>query len=129
MILVDSSVWIDFFNGNDSPEVQRLRRYLLETDVAVGELMLCEVLQGFRTEKQAALARRALTALPVLQISTPPLAIRAAENFRALRRRGITIRKTIDLLIGAYCIETGTPLLHADRDFQPMVEHLGLTAA
>ena len=129
MILVDSSVWIDFFNGRATPAVERLRAYIETDDIAIGDLMLCEVLQGFRTEADAQRAERALTALIVLDLVTPERAILAAEQYRGLRRRGITIRKTIDLLIGAYCVNTGTPLLQDDRDFQPMAKHLGLVLA
>ncbi|MCH2394090.1 PIN domain nuclease [Oceanibaculum sp.] len=129
MILVDSSVWIDFFNGRLTPAVERLRAYIETDDIAIGDLMLCEVLQGFRTEADAQRAERALTALIVLDLVTPERAILAAAQYRGLRRRGITIRKTIDLLIGAYCISTGTPLLQDDRDFLPVAEHLGLVLA
>lgn len=128
MIVVDSTVWIDFFNGVATEQVHRLRGLLGRREILVGDLILCEVLQGFRSERDAATARRALSAFDFAPIVGRDVALRAAANYRVLRRRGITVRKTIDLLIGTFCIEGGHRLLHADRDFAPMAEHLGLTA-
>ncbi len=129
MIVVDSSVWIDFFNGVSTPEVERLDDLLDVTPVAIGDLILVEVVQGFRLEKDVAMARqlfRSLAPLPMLGVRN---AWRAAENYRELRRRGITVRKTIDGIIATACIEANLPLLFSDRDFLPYVEHLGLEAA
>ena len=129
MIVVDSSVWIDFFNGVSTPEVDRLDALLGETPLAIGDLILVEVLQGFRNERDVATARqlfRSLALLPLLGGSNP---WKAAENYRQLRRKGITVRKTIDGIIATACIEANLPLLFSDRDFQPYVEHLGLVAA
>ena len=129
MIVVDSSVWIDFFNGVSTPEVDRLDALLGETPLAIGDLILVEVLQGFRNERDVATARqlfRSLALLPLLEGSNP---WKAADNYRQLRRKGITVRKTIDGIIATACIEANLPLLFCDRDFQPYVEHLGLVAA
>jgi predicted nucleic acid-binding protein len=129
VIVVDSSVWIDFFNGVSTPEVERLDGLLGVTPLAIGDLILVEVLQGFRSEQDVATARqlfRSLALLPMLGGSNP---WKAAENVRQLRRQGITVRKTIDGIIATACIEANLPLLFSDRDFQPYVEHLGLEAA
>ena len=126
MIVVDSMVWIDFFNGVPTGQVRRLRGLLGQQEILVGDLILCEVLQGFRSERDAVAARRALAAFDFAPMVGRELAARAAQNYRELRRQGITIRKTIDLLIGTFCIERGHRLLHADRDFAPMSQHLGL---
>ena len=129
MIVVDSSVWIDFFNGVSTPEGDRLDALLGETPLAIGDLILVEVLQGFRNERDVTTARqlfRSLALLPLLEGSNP---WKAADNYRQLRRKGITVRKTIDGIIATACIEANLPLLFSDRDFQPYVEHLGLVAA
>ena len=129
MIVVDSSVWIDFFNGVSTPEVDRLDALLGVTPLAIGDLILVEVMQGFRQDKDVATARqlfRCLALLPLLEGSNP---WKAAENYRQLRSRGITVRKTIDGIIATACIEANLPLLFSDRDFMPYVEHLGLEAA
>jgi predicted nucleic acid-binding protein len=129
VIVVDSSVWIDFFNGVSTPEVDRLDALLGETPLAIGDFILVEVLQGFRNERDVTTARqlfRSLALLPLLEGSNP---WKAADNYRQLRRKGITVRKTIDGIIATACIEANLPLLFSDRDFQPYVEHLGLVAA
>jgi predicted nucleic acid-binding protein len=129
VIVVDSSVWIDFFNGVSTSEVERLDGLLGVTPLAIGDLILVEVMQGFRNERDVATARqlfRSLALLPMLGGSNP---WKAAENYRQLRSRGITVRKTIDGIIATACIEANLPLLFSDRDFQPYVEHLGLEAA
>src|SRR5260221_68146 len=120
MTLVDSSVWIDQFNQVATPAVQRLHELIAEGPLLVGDLVLCEVLQGFRSEAQAQLVERALSQYEIVTLSSPQLAIKAAANYRFLRTRGITIRKTIEILIGTFCIERGHHLLHSDRDFEPM---------
>ena len=94
--------------------------------VAIGDLILCEVLQGFSSDRDAARVEAAFRSFEWVAMTSPSLAIKAASNYRALRSRGITVRKTIDLLIGTWCIERGVPLLHSDRDFDPMAEYLGL---
>lgn len=129
MVIVDSSVWIDYFNGRDIPEVVKLDR-LLETELlGVGDLILAEVLQGFRQDKDYQTAKRLLTSLTVLEMLGVEMALKSADNFRDLRKKGITVRKTIDVMIATFCIENGHELLFSDKDFTPFVEHLGLMAA
>lgn len=126
MILVDSSVWIDYFTGNDTPAADRLDALLGDELVTIGDLMLTEVLQGFRTDRDYRQARKLLLSLTVLNVLDTSIALKSAVNFRALRRKGITVRKTIDAIIATYCIEKGLPLLYSDRDFEPFEKHLGL---
>ena len=126
MILVDSSVWIDQINQATTAQVLRLRELLPEGPLLIGDLILCEVLQGFRSEAQARLVQRSLSGFEIVSLCSPDLAVRAADNYRMLRRQGITIRKTVDLIIGTFCIERGHALLHSDRDFEPMERLLGL---
>ena len=129
MIVVDSSVWIDFFNGVSTPEVERLDGLLGVTPLAIGDLILVEVMQGFRSERDVATARQLFRSLALLPMLGGSNAWKAANNYRQLRRKGITVRKTIDGIIATACIEANLPLLFSDRDFQPYVEHLGLEAA
>ena len=124
--MVDSSVWTGFLNGRNVPPVQRLRAILGTDEIIVGDLMLCEVLQGLENERAAREVEALLRRFEIVSMAGDAIAVVAARNFRALRRRGITIRKTIDLLIGAWCIENRRPLLHDDSDFHPMARYLGL---
>ena len=126
MILVDSSVWIDYFNGTVTPQTEKLDRLLGQEPLAIGDLTLAEVLQGFQSERDFNEARRLLTSLTVVALGGQEIAIQAARNFRALRKTGVTIRKTVDTIIATWCIENGFELLHSDRDFEPLVKHLGL---
>ena len=126
MILVDSSVWIDFFRGNDTPEAETLDRILGAHPVGLGDLILTEVLQGFRRDRDYRTARSLMEEFPVFRLLGRSMAIESAENFRKLRKKGITIRKTADVIIASYCIEHQVPLLFSDRDFEPFVSHLGL---
>jgi predicted nucleic acid-binding protein len=126
VIVVDSSVWIDFLNGRNAPHVRRLRASLGTDEVIVGDLMLCEVLQGLDGERAAREVEALLRRFDIVSMAGDAIAVAAARNFRSLRKRGITIGKTIDLLIGTWCIEHRTPLLHNDSDFHPMARHLGL---
>lgn len=126
MVVVDSSVWIDYFNGRPSVETEVLHGLLGERQIVIGDLILTEVLQGFRSDRDFRQARRLLAAFPVVTMVGPELAVRAAEYYRRLQRLGVTVRKTIDVMIGTYCISRQLPLLHADADFEPMVRHLGL---
>jgi predicted nucleic acid-binding protein len=126
LIVVDSSVWIDFLNGHDAPHVRSLNAILGTDDVAVGDLILCEVLQGLDGEREAKEVEARLRTFSIVSMVGETNAIAAARNFRRLRSRGITVRKTIDLLIGTWCIENRSPLLHNDTDFRPMARHLGL---
>lgn len=126
MILVDSSVWIDYFNGALTRQTDELDGLLGREPLAIGDLILTEVLQGFDDDRDFAKARRLLTSLTVVQIGGSDIAIAAAQNFRSLRKLGVTVRKTIDTMIATRCIESGYDLLHSDRDFEPFVQHLGL---
>lgn len=128
MILVDSSVWIDHLNDTATAPVQRLRELIRRQPLLVGDLILCEVLQGLRSDREARRVERALRRFAIVSLLDAELAVKAAANYRALRARGITIRKTVDLIIGTFCIERGHSLLHDDRDFEPMVRFLGLQA-
>jgi predicted nucleic acid-binding protein len=128
VILVDSSVWIDYFRGTPSPQTDKLDTLLGVELVATGDLCLTEVLQGFGAERDFEQAKTLLSSLVIVQIGGKDTAIEAAKNFRALRAKGATVRKTIDTLIATRCIESGLPLLYSDRDFDPFVDHLGLRA-
>lgn len=126
LIVVDSSVWIDFLNGRNTPHVRRLRASWSADEIIVGDLMLCEVLQGLDGEREAQEVEALLRRFEIAPMAGEAIAVAAAGHFRSLRRRGITIRKTIDLLIGTWCIQKRQPLLHNDSDFRPMAQHLGL---
>jgi predicted nucleic acid-binding protein len=128
MIMVDSSVWIDYFTGVASKQTDTLDKILGQEPVAVGDLILTEVLQGFRRDHDYETARVLFDELTVFEILGKNMAIKSAENFRALRKRGITIRKTADVIIASFCIERRVPLLFSDKDFTPFVKYLGLTA-
>ena len=126
MIVVDSSVWIGYFNGAETRETVLLDGILGIEPVVIGDLILTEVLQGFRSDLDV---RRALDAMDTL-IFEPmvgrDIALASAQKYRALRARGVTVRKTIDMLIATYCIENQHTLLHSDRDFEQIQQHLGL---
>jgi len=126
LILVDSSVWIDYFRGIITAQTEKLNQLLGKELLATGDLILIEVLQGFNSERDFHEARRLLTSLRVVEVGGQDIAIQAAKNFRALRQMGITVRKTIDTIIATRCIESGYRLLHDNRDFEPFAEHLGL---
>ncbi len=126
MILVDSSVWIDYFNGRPTPETDLLDRLLTAQRPLLGDLILVEVLQGFRSDLDFHRARRELDMLECVAIGGSAIAVKAARNFRALRARGITVQKTIDTLIATFCMVKDHELLHRDRDFDPFEHHLGL---
>ena len=129
MILVDSSVWIDFFRGTVTPETEKLDSLLGTEPIATGDLILTEVLQGFVSDRDFNQATKLLTSLVVVNLAGQDIAIQAAKNFRALRALGVTVRKTIDTVIATHCIESRLDLLYTDRDFDPFVEHLGLRSA
>ena len=126
MILVDSSVWIDYFRGSITAQTEKLDQLLGSEPLAIGDLILTEVLQGFDDEGQFDLVWKMLTALTVVELGGEEVAVQAARNFRKLRNLGVTVRKTIDTVIATRCIESGYDLLHSDRDFDPFVNHLGL---
>lgn len=126
MILVDSSVWIDYFRGKVTPRTDKLDSLLGLEPLAIGDLILAEVLQGFSNVRDFNSGKDLLLSLEVIDIGGQAIAIQAAKNFRSLRSLGVTIRKTIDTLIATRCIEGGYLLLHDDRDFDPFAQHLGL---
>jgi len=129
VILVDSSVWIDYFRGVATPQTDRLDALLGSEPLATGDIVLTEVLQGFDLERDFDSALRLLTLLSVIEIVGHDVAVQAARNFRVLRSQGVTVRKTIDTLIATRCIMGGHVLLYSDRDFDPFVAHLGLKSA
>lgn len=129
MIFVDSSVWIDYFRGLHSAETDRLDRLLGEEELVTGDVVLAEVLQGFVSDADFRTALRLFETLTVVEVGGRDAAIEAARNFRRLRAKGVTVRKTIDTLIASWCIRNGAALLSADRDFAPFIAHLGLKPA
>ena len=126
MILVDASVWIDFLADRPLPHVDKLADALEVGWVVLADLTLAEILQGIDDEAQARRTLTLLKRLPWVDVCNSAIALQSAENYRQLRKRGYTIRKTIDCLIATYCIERQLPLLASDRDFEPFAEHLGL---
>jgi predicted nucleic acid-binding protein len=129
VILVDSSVWIDYFRGVSTPTSDRLDALLDTEPLYIGDLILAEVLQGFTAERDFDRAFRQLRELSLVEIAGEAVAIAAARNYRVLRTQGVTVRKTIDCLIATRCIVDGYALLYSDRDFDPFVQHLGLLSA
>lgn len=125
-VVVDTSVWIDYFNGEITSQANMLDELLGSEEILVGDLILTEVLQGFRHERDFHQALGLLRAFPVVTMLGPELAVQSARHYRTLRSRGVTVRKTIDVIIGTYCIVHKLPLLHRDQDFAPMVQHLRL---
>ena len=126
MVVVDTSVWIDYFNGVVSQQTDRLDELLGEQLVVVGDLILAELLQGFETEADAMRALALLEPLEFVEMVGRDVAVESAANYRRLRRRGVTVRKSIDMLIGTYCLIHNHELLHNDRDFEVLARHLGL---
>jgi predicted nucleic acid-binding protein len=126
VIVVDSSVWLDFLNGREAAHVKRLGSALGVEEIVVRDLMLCEVLQGLASERAAREVEALLRRFAIVPMAGDTIAVAAARNFRYLRRRGITIRKTMDMLIGTWCIENRVPLLHNDSDFHTMARYLAL---
>ncbi|MDN5872641.1 MAG: PIN domain nuclease [Nitrococcus sp.] len=140
-VLVDSSVWIDHLRGVPSRETAVLDRLLEHSDPAIehddekpaaelviADLVLCEVLRGISDAGEYTAVKDILLSFEIVMIGGIDLALQAADHYRALRRRGVTVRKSIDLLIGTWCIANGCAVLHCDRDFDPMTWHLGLRA-
>jgi hypothetical protein len=126
MLLVDSTVWIDYFNGHMTPQTDYLDRVLDQELILVGDLIVAEVLQGFRNEADFEQARLALGRFQQVPLVGLELAIQSARNYRFLRSQGITVRRTIDCLIATFCIENDHRLLHSDSDFDGFEQHLGL---
>ncbi len=126
MIIIDTSVWIDYFNGTETSQTNTLDGLLGNEPLAIGDLILTEILQGFRSDSDFKAAKNLLTTLDIFEMLGLENAIKSAENYRLLRKRGITIRKTADVIIATYCIAENHALLFSDRDFIPFVEKLGL---
>jgi len=126
MIVVDSSVWIDYFNGKITKQTSLLYSLLGSELIVIGDLILIEVLQGFQDDRDCKKARSLLDSLILKEMLGRRLAIKSAENYRILRKKGATVRKTIDVIIATFCITNNLPLLHDDRDFSPMEKHLNL---
>ncbi|MCV6614767.1 MAG: PIN domain nuclease [Cellvibrionaceae bacterium] len=129
MILADTSVWIDYLNGKISPPTDLLDNCLVEGTLAMGDLILLEILQGIRSDKDYKQVKTKLSLLEQHAMLSPSLALKSAENYRALRKKGVTIRKTNDIIIASFCINHKMPLLFSDRDFKPFVQALGLRQA
>jgi predicted nucleic acid-binding protein len=125
MIVVDSSVWIDYFNGRPTLQTEILQRQF-RTRLLIGDLIMAEVLQGFAAEDEFRLAQEILARLEFQPMAGREIAIAAARNYRNLRMRGVTVRGTVDAIIATFCIERGHVLLHSDRDFDGFEVHLGL---
>ena len=128
MIIVDSSVWINYFNGVDTVQTNKLDEILGTDLIGIGDIILTEVLQGFRSDKDYRAAKQVLTSLTIFQMLGAEIAIKSADNFRYLRKKGITIRKTNDVIIATFCIENNHSLLFSDRDFIPFIKNLNLNS-
>lgn len=126
MIVVDSSVWIDYFNGVGNPATDRLDDLLGSELLLTGDIIILEVLQGFRRDSDHRRAKVALETLAFREMLGHEIAVKSASNYRRLRAQGITVRKTMDMIIATFCLVNGHRLLHNDRDFAPMQRHLGL---
>ncbi len=127
MVIVDTSVWIDYFNGHENAETNWLELHVDRQRLGLTTIILTEILQGLGDEKTAALVEAELLQFEIFEASSRALAVQSAKNYRALRRRGKTPRKTIDVLIATFCIQGRHSLLHRDRDFDPFEELLGLS--
>ena len=126
MWIVDSSVWIDYFNGKVTPKTEALDRALGQQELAIGDIILSEVLQGFRHDHEFDRAQQAMLRFPVLEMVGVDIALRSAANYRRLRKQGLTVRKTIDCVIATFVIQRGFQLLHDDHDFEPFERYLSL---
>ncbi|MGA2903919.1 MAG: PIN domain nuclease [Candidatus Korobacteraceae bacterium] len=126
MVIVDTTVWIDYLGGTASMQASWLDREAGRQRLGLTDLILCEILQGIRSDAAFANVRRTLENFQVFETGGADLAVAAAENYRRLRQRGFTVRKTIDCLVATFCLETGHSLLHRDRDFDPFEQCLGL---
>jgi len=126
LIFVDSSVWIDYFNGQNTPQVELLHELLGREPLVIGDIVLAEVLQGFRHDRDYRTALDLLTSLQIVNVLNTEIALQSAKNFRLLRKQGITVRKTLDSIIATFCISNRFYLLHSDKDFEPFEKMLGL---
>ena len=129
MILVDTSVWIDYLNGNENIHTNALDTGLIEGTVAIGDLIFLEILQGIKSDRDYKKTKTTLATLDQYEMFGSGMVEKCVENYRVLRKKGITIRKTADVIIATFCIENNLPLLFKDRDFSPFVKHRGLVAA
>ena len=127
MVIVDTTVWIDYLGGINNAQTAWLDKEISHQRLGLTDIMLCEVLQGVRGEAAFARVRNDLSKFQVFTTGGIDLAVAAAQNYRSLRRRGHTVRKTIDCLIATLCLEAGHWPLHRDRDFDPFEQHLGLS--
>lgn len=128
MILVDSSVWISYFNGKINPQTDCLDSALGKKIIIVGDIILVKVLQGFKNDRDFQKAKELLSNFQLMEMLGRELAIKSAENYRLLRKKGVTDRKTIDVIIGTFCLYHNMSLLHDDRDFDPLIKYLKLNA-
>jgi predicted nucleic acid-binding protein len=126
MIIADTSTWIDYFNGNNSNHVEILDYELQYNRVIIGDLIIAELLQGFRNEKQFRIAKEIIERLEYVNLVGREIAYITADNYRKLRKKGVTVRKTIDMIIGTFCIVNEIELIHNDKDFDPLEKYLGL---
>jgi len=126
MILIDTSVWIDYLGGFETPQTLWLEQALNTYRLGLTDLILCELLQGIRDESRFNVVYYVMLEFEIFPMGGIELAVQSARNFRTLRARGYTIRKTIDCLIATYCLENGHQLLHNDSDFSPFEQVLGL---
>ncbi|MCL2834330.1 MAG: PIN domain nuclease [Treponema sp.] len=126
MVVVDTTVWIDYIHGLETPHTDALDYELLHNQVITGDLLITEFLQGFRNDSDFEAAKKIMNSLIYFDMLGKEIALKSAVNFRLLRKQGITIRKTADIIIGTFCIENELPLLHSDRDYEPMERYLGL---
>ena len=129
MIIADTSVWIDYFNGVESAETNALDSALEDGAIAIGDIIFLEILQGFRNDKDFKTAKFRLSFLDQFEMFGHSSVFKCADNYRFLRKKGITIRKTTDIIIATFCIENKIPLLFTDRDFVPFTQHLKLESA
>jgi predicted nucleic acid-binding protein len=126
MVVADTTVWIDYVRGLQAPHTNALDHELLHNQVITGDLLMAEFLQGFRNDKDFEATKEIMNSLICYDMLGKDMALKSAVNFRLLRKNGITVRKTADIIIGTFCIEHNFPLLHNDRDFEPMEKYLGL---
>jgi predicted nucleic acid-binding protein len=127
VVIVDTTVWVDYFRDSRTPEVEWLERELDNQRIGLTDLTLCEILQGVREDREFEQVRRELSNFELFDTGGENLAIAAAQNFKTLRKNGRTVRRTIDCLIASFCILHGYSLLHRDHDFQPFEKLLGLS--
>jgi predicted nucleic acid-binding protein len=126
LIIADTSVWIDYLNGKITDQTDLLDLHLIEGTLAMGDLILLEILQGIRNDKQYNQVKTKLALLDQYSMFDPSMVAKCADNFRLLRKTGITVRKTNDVIIASFCIDKAIPLLYSDRDFAPFTQYLNL---